>query len=633
MGIGLSDNYENVDFLFYIGIWKVHKATRKIINDNVCLWQIDEEKLKQLVKNRTEKERYLKSCSDSIQQMRRLCHPHILKIYEFNESSFSFSSELFKYSLIYEDKFSNEEITYISSQLAETLLFLHNNVKVGHLSISPRSIVLTESFDIKICEFNFCSPIINDLGTIGPKYGEWNYSSFLPDLNFSSPELITNKSITINSDVFSFGCLISTLFLKRQLFSCGSSNELINQIPNISNQLPHNLNENMKELLSKCLSLNPLDRPNFELILKSNAFNNIQSKILKYLDLILTKDPSDKFTFFKGLLNSLSTFSNRLLKFKFTPLFIQEILQENRYAPILFPVIVQIGKNFTNIEFENEILKPCSSILIITKPPEIMLSIFSIINILMEKINPEKQYDIIYPIYLAALQSEFSKLHEEAIKNMPLVIKTMPQNAIYQSLIPKLLEFLNNSEDPQTLSSCVICLSHIIIKTDVDQFIEQTIPKISLILKRCQNIEFINSILLLFEKSFPNIDICFKFLIPLASEILSISNLPSNIQLKFITFISNALEKVKRERKLIESKWVEKAKKDLIEEKQIINDNKIEEDKIEFEKEIEINNIKPKKPLILPKKNKPPVILNEENLNESKKPSMFSGMNVNIKKK
>jgi len=637
MGIGISDNYENIESIFNIGFWKVHKATRKLTGEDVSLWLIDEERLKSKIKNRSEKDKYMKMCVDSIQQMRRLCHPHILKIIEFNESAspLSFSAEPIRYSLIYEDKVSPDELVYIAQQLSDTLNFLHVTAKLAHLSISPSSILLTESFDVKICEFQFCSMMINDSGTIGPRYGVWENSAFLPDINFSSPEVFTNKQITTMADVFSFGCLIATVALRRQLFTSCSVHEMLNNVSNATNMIPGSIEEGLRNLIIKCLSSNPTERPTFEIAMRSPAFLTLPAKVLKYIDLILTKDPVDKYNFYKGLSSSFSLFSNRLLRYKFAPLFIQEINTDHRYAPVLLPFVVNICSYLEKPDFEKEVLKPLGNIFTITKPPEIILSVFSVINVLMEKVEPERHYDIIYPVFLSSLQSDYPKLHEEAIRNMPLVIRSMPQTAIQQSLIPKLLEFMCASEEVNTISNVITCLSQVQMKTDQDTFVEMVSPKILHVWKKKNSPEMAGSISVLFEKIHSNNEFSLKYVVPLLSDVLTVSAVDPYVQLKICNELSTIIERVKRERKLNNAKPP-------IETPKITPQPEVTESKEEPESEFNWGDDQPKKPrpLILPKKVKNVAPVEEsielekdedDNIGDDpsqKKTSMFSGMSV-----
>ena len=41
MGISISDNYEDVQPLFSVGVWKVSSAIHKQSKEPVSLWQID----------------------------------------------------------------------------------------------------------------------------------------------------------------------------------------------------------------------------------------------------------------------------------------------------------------------------------------------------------------------------------------------------------------------------------------------------------------------------------------------------------------------------------------------------------------------------------------------------------------
>ena len=571
MGNGISDNYENIETFFIIGLWKVHTAVRKQTGENVCLWLLDQDKLKAQIKKKADREQFLRQQLEGLQQMRRLCHPHMLKIFELSEdiSSLSFSSEPIFYSLVYEGTFSNDEITYIAMQLAEVCAFLQSNAKLGLLGISQQSICLTKALDVKICNLAFASPVLNENGLIGSKIGAYVGSLTQPDINFTAPEVISNQQIMLQSDVFSYGALILSLILKRIAFSPGSAQDLIAQAQTVPMQIPTTVQPELKELIVGCCQINPTMRPTFDRILQSNAFTSLEMRVLKYMDMIITKDNADKFTFFKNLPSALPNFSQRMLKYKFAPIFISEVQTEIRFGPLLIPFCITIGKDMDNDEFYQQIVTPLAKYFTISNPPEVLSSVFSVLEILVQKVDKEKQYDIIYPIFISALQSNSAKLHDEATQHIPLLINSMTQQTIQASLFPRLLDFISQSTDVSTISACIKCMVPCTAKIDSDWFAQTVLPKLLEVIFRKNSPEFAEPIAEMLEKVRPSTESCLKYVIPISSTLLSLSQVENSIQLKFCNIITGVVDRIKKERKLFEpSKLMQTAKQNVAQRKE-----------------------------------------------------------------
>lgn len=555
MGNGISDNYENINPLFITGMWNVHSANSKLTGEKVSLWVLDQDKLKKTVSKKADREAYLKACMDSIQQMRRLMHPHVLKIYEFTEnlSQLGFAAEPVQYSFVYEANFTLDETQYIALQLAETLDFLHTSAKLAYLNISQSSLVLTQSLDVKLCEFNFASPIINEQNLVGSRIGAYSHLPTQPDIAFSSPELVSNKQITTVSDVFSYGALILSMLLKRIAFSPGNSQDLIAQAQTAPMQVPPNVSPEFRDLLIACLDIDPTKRPEFSQIVKSNAFLSMDLRIYKYLDMIITKEPSDKFQFYKNLPNALQMFSPRVLRYKFAPLFIKEVQDEIKYGPILIPLTIKVGAQLESLDFYNEIIMPLGPSLTCTNPPEVLSSVFGVMEDIFAKLTNERTYDVCYPIYMAALQSGNKKLILLGIDKMPLLIAHLNPQTIQSSLMPKLGDFIVAATDITSVVACIQCLTFAVDKVDQDWFAQQIMPKlIEAVNKRPTNPEIVEPMAEILEKLRATIDSGLRQVIPLASVLLANPQVDAAIQMRLCNAITNVVEKVKRDRKLAE---------------------------------------------------------------------------------
>ena len=200
MGGEISINgYDIIEFQFYAYFWKVYSGIRKLTGEKVSLWILDQELLPTKGVSSLRKN-YIKSCFDSIKQMRKIRHPHILKVIDFNEKLKvpAFVSEPIV-TCLSKCKLENHEIGYISHQLCQTLIFLHQEAKIVHFDIRPANICLTSNFDIKLCGFNFSSPIIAktpaEIPTtiVKPLYNKWSPSPFSRSLAFPQEQSTASR--------------------------------------------------------------------------------------------------------------------------------------------------------------------------------------------------------------------------------------------------------------------------------------------------------------------------------------------------------------------------------------------------------------------------------------------------------
>jgi serine/threonine protein kinase len=239
--------------------------------------------------------------------MRKLHHPSVLKVQTCSEGSKQvfFVAEPVSYTLLDDSSLSIDEIEYIADQMVTGLGFLHSRANLAHLGVSPASIVLTADLSVKFCCFNFASPIDPGTNRVFPKYKQWADSPLCPELNFSAPELSTNKEVSAACDVFSFGAVVMSLGLKRSLFACSTPFEMARAVSFRPVITPQYCSEPMVTLLKQCLSHLPSARPSLDEIRSSEAFRSIRLKTFQYFDAILTTDPTDRLCFFRGMLSSV----------------------------------------------------------------------------------------------------------------------------------------------------------------------------------------------------------------------------------------------------------------------------------------------------------------------------------------
>ena len=337
IGGGISSNYDKITPTFNIGLWKIHSAVHKTNGDRVSLWFIDKELIQKEIPNQNDQEKYLRNCLQGIQKLKKYRHPHLLKILEIQEktSDLAFAAEPISTSLTtLIGSLTLDDATYICFQIAEVLQFLHSNAKLAHLGVSPDAIFLDETLSVKLFDFNWSVPI-SESNTIQLPFSSYQMDPNYPPLNYVAPEVVSSNVLSGSPqcDVFSYALVFYECLSGKPLLTYKEKKEYdigINPISSISGLPACYMN-----LFKDCMQINPKMRPEFNQIMASDAFNSMQMKILRYLDLLTIKDPKDKFIFFKNLSKAVEQFSPIMSRCKILPLLIEECKNDIRFEPVL----------------------------------------------------------------------------------------------------------------------------------------------------------------------------------------------------------------------------------------------------------------------------------------------------------
>jgi hypothetical protein len=243
-------------------------------------------------------------------------------------------------------------------------------------------------------------------------------------------------------------------------------------------------------------------------------------------------------------------FSPRMLRHKFLPVFLEETMADNRYAPVTIPLIVQIGSTFDRRDFLPQIFSPIGKLMTVTRPPETCLSVFTVMKILLEKLEKDQHGDLLLPIYLAALQSEDPRLHNAAVKNFPLIAASLPPTSIRSVAIPKLSDLFINTKFPEIIQACIETLTFCLSYVDQDDFARIVLPKIGNAWRRVASPQIARALPPLLEVLTPSIDVTMRELVPLIAIVLSISAVDARTQLRLIAVGQRAFQRVASERTL-----------------------------------------------------------------------------------
>jgi serine/threonine protein kinase len=515
MGAQLTANYGSIQPTFTLDMWKVHSAFHKTTGEKVSLWMLDCERLHRAYSSKAERDLYFDLSLASIQAIRKLRHPRILKILEVldRRPDIGFASEPVASAAAQGERLHPMDACHICFQVAEALSFLNQEARILHLGLSPSAVLLDEELSAKLSAFQWAVPLSGQVSVSDRILG-----GVLSELRFKPPEVLSAKAVTEQADVFAFGLFMYSLLVGSDLGAGETPQEIAQSFASrmyTVAQVP----ADFRPLVESCLALNPAARPSFLQVLQSQAFQSMQMKALRYVDLLLTKDPSDKFKFYKGLAAKIEGFSPTLLKVRLLPAFLSECEKDVRFAPVLLGPILYVGGFMTPDQFLRTIWNRLAPLTNVTKPPEISIALLRHIQTILRKVERPLHKDLVYPIVLSALQSGDSRIHKECLAQIPTVVSEMSENNVQHLLLPRLLDLAGSAGDPANASSAIRCIAECLVKVDHDSFAADALPTLLQVWHRARSSPIAAAIIEVIEKLTAGSDLMMTKAVPLASEI------------------------------------------------------------------------------------------------------------------
>ncbi|KAJ9138578.1 Pkinase-domain-containing protein [Coniochaeta hoffmannii] len=180
--------------------------------------------------------------------------------------------------------FDVECTRFYGAQILDAIEYMHSR-GVIHRDLKPENVLLDDQMHIKITDFGTAKLLpdprdprpqaeVNTPQDMGQDNGtSRRAASFVGTAEYVSPELLTDKSAGKPSDLWAFGCIIYQLLAGRPPFKGGSEYLTFQKIVNLDYTFPEGFPPAARDLVERCLVLDPARRLTVEHIKNHEFFD------------------------------------------------------------------------------------------------------------------------------------------------------------------------------------------------------------------------------------------------------------------------------------------------------------------------------------------------------------------------
>ncbi|XP_020799857.1 SCY1-like protein 2 [Drosophila serrata] len=494
-GNNVTREYEVLEQVCTAGVglmWKVYNGYKKSTKQEVSVFVFEKKSLERWSKD--DRETMLETLRRGVQQLTKIRHPHVLTVQhplEESRDSLAFATEPVFASLANvvgdnvrsEKKLYDVEIRHGLLQLFDGLQFLHQDAKIVHRNISAETIVINKNRSWKLFGFDFC--IANQPATDGtPNWPFREYTTSLhvlaqPSLEYTAPEVALNSLNTPDSDLFSLGVLIFTIYSGKPLKMFGSDYSGFRRYANDLNQrkyppmnaVPGELTESLKALLHPSASL----RPKLHELKQIAYFQDVGVKTLSYLDSLYQWDNLQKSKFYKGLPQIIPTLPHRVNLHSILPYLVKEFVN-SPMIPFVLPNVLLIAEMSSQREYCDHILPHLKPIFKLTDPIQILLIFMQKMDLLLKLTPAEEVKQSVLPLLYRSLECDMPQIQDLCLAVLPTFSTLIDYNAMKNSVLPRIKKLCLQSSNVSVKVNCLISIGKLLENLDKWLVLDEILP-------------------------------------------------------------------------------------------------------------------------------------------------------------
>lgn len=169
---------------------------------------------------------------------------------------------------------------FYGAQILDSIKYMHSR-GVIHRDLKPENVLLDEHMHIKITDFGTAKLLpdpreprpADGSGGPNPLQDNSRSASFVGTAEYVSPELLMDKSASKASDLWAYGCIIYQLLAGRPPFKGASEYLTFQKIVNLEYEFPYGFPPAARDLVERCLVLDPARRLTIEHIMNHEFFD------------------------------------------------------------------------------------------------------------------------------------------------------------------------------------------------------------------------------------------------------------------------------------------------------------------------------------------------------------------------
>lgn len=174
--------------------------------------------------------------------------------------------------------FDEECTRFYGAQILDAIEYMHSR-GVIHRDLKPENVLLDDNMHVKITDFGTAKLLPDPRDprpqpeNAAPTEGNSRAASFVGTAEYVSPELLTEKTAGKASDVWAYGCIIYQLLAGRPPFKGGTEYLTFQKIVGLEYDFPPGFPPAARDLVERCLVLDPGRRLTIEHIKNHEFFD------------------------------------------------------------------------------------------------------------------------------------------------------------------------------------------------------------------------------------------------------------------------------------------------------------------------------------------------------------------------